>query len=542
MEPGESNEQNPARGANVFPEDWAWHGVLSSSSSNDPHMEEDHVDMEEHEDVDSKRQQQLRPQLWKNVPRKALQNIFRRVLADLPFSRILSFCGAFQPWTDKILSMHFILYSHMHLCMICNPRTGLWESEISSELGFSLAPEKEELQSPDKISQQEFCDRGHLLLSSGVFTEEYFVLFNLLTGRYKRFSSSEIHARRPNFYDSDVLGSTTPSCPKIISAMTISEVAYRLVLFPSPSDYLLVVQSGFYDSGSVISVGKQHIDSKQAICVTDLRSSETWICDEHPEDFSVLFRPSFLLSPGTLVLGFGTCPVGGYRVLTYDVGRKACAWTDWHADAIRSFPIGTTIANVSGDHHEVQFFEVRETRRGRRILAPSPFQPLTRGQRSQNENGSGAQANNTNCTASSPSEIVLARLRKIVSCHERFRRDSVPRKSIETGLLTREAKPRGDPRESECESTWKTPQDRKPSEFCTIVRLEDGDFVYHVGILKRSTSEQLEVSVRKQNRVDGSDHISKWKEWRPLAQESGDLWPTARHFCIFKPSLKWPYE
>ncbi|CAM6126621.1 unnamed protein product [Calypogeia fissa] len=432
MEPGESNEQNPARGANVFPEDWAWHGVLSSSSSNDPHMEEDHVDMDEHEEVDSKRQQQLRPELWKNLPRKALQNIFRRVLADLPFSRILSFCGAFQQWTDKILSMHYILYSQMHLCMICNPRTGLWESEIS-ELGFSLVPEREELQSPDKILQQVFCDSGHLLLSSGVFTEEYFVLVNLLTGRYKRFSSSEIHARRPNFYDSKVLGSTTPSCSKIISAMTISQVAYRLVLFPSPSDYLLVVQSGFYDSASVISVGKQHIDSKQAICVRDSRSSETWIWHEHPEDFSVLFGPSFLLSAGTLVLGFGTCPGGGYRVLTYDVGRKACAWTDWHADAIRNFPIGTTIANVSGDHHEVQFFEVRETRRGRRILAPSPFQPLTKGQRSQNENGSGAQANN--CTASSPSEIVLARLRKIVSCHERFRKDSIPRKSIETGLL-----------------------------------------------------------------------------------------------------------
>ncbi|CAM6126622.1 unnamed protein product [Calypogeia fissa] len=518
MERGESSalprtrEQNPARGANFSPEDWVGNGALSSSSSNDSRTEDDLFDME----VGSERQQQLRPELWKNLPRKTLQKVFRRILADLPFSRISSFCVVFHPWIDEILSMHYILYSHMHLCMICNPRTGLWESEISSEisgLGLSLAPETEELKSPDDIMQQAFCDKGHLLLSSGVSTEEHFVLFNLLTGGYMRLGSTEItHARRPHFYREEV-GSTSSPRPKTI-IKTTSRLAYWRVPFPKwdASDYLLVVKLVLYkssdsvDSSFCITVAKQFKDSKQAICVRDLRSSEKF-WHEPQGDFSLLFEPIFLFA-NTLVLGFSTCP-DGYRVLTYDLCLKACAWncTD---DAVRRFPTGTMTANVNADHHEVQFFEVREERRGHMILARSRFPPSTIGQRSHYENGSRAE-NNNNGTAT---------------------------------RSTWEAKPRGNPRESESGRTGRRLQHPKPSEISIIARLEDGDVKHYVGILKRSTSEQLEVSVRTHNRVDRSDYmISEWKEWRALALESGDLWPTARHFCILKPSLKlWPYE
>ncbi|CAM6126617.1 unnamed protein product [Calypogeia fissa] len=145
----------------------------------------------------------------------------------------------------------FILYSYMELCMICNPRTGLWES-IS--LDFCEASEGEELKSLDDIMQQELYDKGLLSSTGAAANDEYFILCNPLTGRYKRLSSPELHAGQPNFYDAEAAeGSTTTSTP--VSWKTIADTTVRLAFwrlpFPSSSGTsasFLATQLVFFDS------------------------------------------------------------------------------------------------------------------------------------------------------------------------------------------------------------------------------------------------------------------------------------------------------
>ncbi|CAM6126623.1 unnamed protein product [Calypogeia fissa] len=444
-------------------------------------MEEDNIAMEEqqHEQLDEL-QQQLRPELWETLPIDLIRKIVLMVLADVPFSRILSFCHVFKPWvTDFLVSRHYILYSNMDSCMICDPRTGLWDS-ISLDFCAADGDGEELKSSRDLTMQQVYGDRGLLHLSSGNANDEYSIVCNPLTGKYKRFTSSKLHARRPNFNDEE-LGSSTTS--KIITSDTTWRVAFcrqSHVPFPSSGswDYLLAVKVVVYDSPTSyfhLTVAKLRKDStKHLVGVTDSRCIERKRWDyirNETEDFTLFVEPT-LFFEGSIVLGFGTCD-GGYRVLTYDVGLRRCAWI-WTVEGIRSLPNTPLTATVIRNH-EVEFFHVVESRRGM-ALAPSPFPPSTKGLRSHDANGSVAEEN---------------------------------------GDLT---------------------ELRNNMDVFNIVPVEDGDFVYFVGILQLSMAEPLQVSVRTHSRVDGSDRISSWKEWKPSGLESGRL-PSPKHFCIFKPSL-----